>query len=310
MNVYSSIDEAVGKFERSVCAVGNFDGVHLGHKGIFRIMKEESEKRGADSLVITFKNHPRSALYPSEKIRMLTIEEEKINEILSCGIENVIMMNFSVETAQMSPGFFINSILIPSFNIVALIAGYDHALGKNREGNIDHIRNISRGRLDVIEVPPLSIEGHPVSSSKIRSCIMEGEMNTVSDLLGRNYSITGKIIRGFGRGHEIGFPTANIYVNELKLIPADGVYAAFAHHKGVIYKGVLNIGSNPTFGNQNKTIELHILNFSKDIYDEIITVHFVSRMRGEIKFSSVDALICRINDDINNARVILSEEKR
>ncbi|MBP7901780.1 MAG: bifunctional riboflavin kinase/FAD synthetase [Spirochaetes bacterium] len=310
MNVYYSIDEAIGKFERTVCAVGNFDGVHLGHKGIFRIMKEESEKREAESLVITFKNHPRSALYPSEKIRMLTIEEEKINEILSCGIENVIMMNFSGETAQMSPGFFINNILIPSFNVKALIAGYDHALGKNREGNIDHIRNISRGKLDVIEVQPLSIEGHPVSSSKIRSCITEGEMNTVSDLLGRHYSITGKIIRGFGRGHQIGFPTANISVNELKLIPADGVYAVFAQHKGVIYKGVLNIGSNPTFGNQNKTIELHILNFSKDIYDDSITVNFVSRMRGEIKFSSVDALICRINDDIKSARAILSEEKR
>lgn len=308
MNVFYSIDEARGKFERTVCAVGNFDGVHLGHTGIFRKMKEESEKRGAQTLIITFKRHPRSSLYPSESIKMLTLEDEKINVILSCGIDNVLIMDFSRETSQMSPGYFINNILIPSFNVTAIIAGYDHALGKNREGNIDHIKNITHGKLDVIEVPPFSIEGHPVSSSKIRSFVTDGEMESASRFLGRYYSISGKIIKGFGRGRQIGFPTANISVNESKIIPIDGVYAVYAHYNGKKYKGVLNIGSNPTFGNQSTTIELHILKFSKDIYDEVISVHFVSRIRAEIKFSSVDALITQINDDIIKAAELLSED--
>ncbi len=311
MNVFYSVDEAKGKFERTVCAVGNFDGVHLGHTGIFRKMKEESEKRGAETLIITFKRHPRSSLYPSESIKMLTLEDEKISVILSCGIDNVLIMDFSRETSQMSPGYFINNILIPSFNVVAIIAGYDHALGKNREGNIDHIKNITHGKLDVIEVQPYSIEGHPVSSSKIRSFITDGEMESASKFLGRYYSMSGKIIKGFGRGRQIGFPTANISVNESKVIPLDGVYAVYAHyneHNGKTYKGVLNIGSNPTFENQNRTIELHLLKFSKDIYDEVISVNFVSRIRGEIKFSSVDALITQINDDIIKAGELLSED--
>ncbi len=308
MNVFYSIDEARGKFERTVCAVGNFDGVHLGHTGIFQKMKEESEKRGADTLIITFKRHPRSSLYPSESIKMLTLEDEKIQTILSCGIDNILIMDFSRETSQMSPGYFINNILIPSFNAVAIIAGYDHALGKNREGNIDHIKNITYGKLDVIEVQPFSIEGHPVSSSKIRSFITDGEMESASKFLGRNYSMSGKIIKGFGRGRQIGFPTANLSIDDSKIIPIDGVYAVYARYNGKTHKGVLNIGSNPTFGNQSRTIELHILKFSKDIYDEVISVHFVSRIRGEIKFSSVDALITQINDDIAKAGELLSEE--
>jgi len=239
---------------------------------------------------------------------MLSLEDEKINAILSCGIDNVLIMDFSRETSQMSPGYFINNILIPSFNVVAIIAGYDHALGKNREGNIDHIKNITHGKLEVIEVQPFSIGGHPVSSSKIRSFITDGEIESASKFLGRNYSMSGKIIKGFGRGRQIGFPTANLCIDDSKIIPLDGVYAVYAGYNGKTHKGVLNIGSNPTFGNQSRTIELHILKFSKDIYDEIISVHFVSRIRAEIKFSSVDALISQINDDIAKAVELLSEE--
>ncbi|HOU83479.1 MAG TPA: bifunctional riboflavin kinase/FAD synthetase [Spirochaetota bacterium] len=308
MNVFYSIEEARGKFDRTVCAVGNFDGVHLGHTGIFQKMKEEAERRNAETLIITFKSHPRSSLYPSESIKMLSLEDEKINAILSCGIDNVLIMDFSRETSQMSPGYFINNILIPSFNVVAIIAGYDHALGKNREGNIDHIKNITHGKLEVIEVQPFSIGGHPVSSSKIRSFITDGEIESASKFLGRNYSMSGKIIKGFGRGRQIGFPTANLCIDDSKIIPLDGVYAVYAGYNGKTHKGVLNIGSNPTFGNQSRTIELHILKFSKDIYDEIISVHFVSRIRAEIKFSSVDALISQINDDIAKAVELLSEE--
>ncbi|HQQ23572.1 MAG TPA: riboflavin kinase, partial [Spirochaetota bacterium] len=167
---------------------------------------------------------------------------------------------------------------------------------------------ITHGKLDVIEVQPYSIEGHPVSSSKIRSFIADGEMESASKFLGRYYSMSGKVIKGFGRGRQIGFPTANISANESKVIPLDGVYAVYAHYNGKTYKGVLNIGSNPTFENQNRTIELHLLKFSKDIYDEVISVNFVSRIRGEIKFSSVDALITQINDDIIKAGELLSED--
>ena len=301
MNVYNSIDSAKGNISSSVCAIGNFDGVHLGHAGILRKVAEEAQRRNSESLVITFKGHPRKSLYPTEHIRLLTTCGEKAEQIMKNGVENIIILDFSDEIAGLSPGHFINGILIPNFGMKAIVAVYDHAFGKNREGNIDHIRHISSGRFDVIEAEAFSLDGHPVSSSMIRRMIMDGDAASASRYLGRNYSISGHVCRGFARGRRIGFPTANITFDPDKLLPADGVYAAYVTLNSGRYRGVINIGSNPTFSNSERTAEVNIFDFSRDIYGEEITAEFAGRIRGETKFPSVEALADAIKRDIASA---------
>ena len=307
MRIYNSLEEVRGVIGKPVCAVGNFDGVHLGHKAIFSFVSSHAAERGVESCVITFSNHPRQEIYPDEKIHVLTSLDEKISEIDKSGIDNLVLLKFTRELSLQSPGSFIGFAVIDCVGAGVLVAGYDHAIGRNREGDIDHIRNISAGRIDVLQAPPLSIDGRPVSSSRIRSDLSNGDVDSAACLLGRSYSIRGKVVRGFERGRHLGFPTANIMPDDsAKLVPLDGVYAVRVFLRGRTFNAVMNIGKNPTYGNSSRTIEVHIPEFSSDIYDEDLVVEFVKMLRGEITFTSIDDLKSAIRRDIDDALRVLS----
>jgi riboflavin kinase / FMN adenylyltransferase len=287
-----------------VLSLGNFDGVHAGHRTIIEGVRAHSA--GRMSAVMTFRTHPKSFLYPEHPVKILTTAREKVDLIRGIGIDLLIMIDFDSDLAAMSPGHFLNEILIKRLNVKTLVLGYDHAFGKEREGNIDTLKRIAGGRVSFVEVAPVIRDGHPVSSSRIRTLLYDGIVDEASHLLGRNYSITGTVVHGFGRGQKIGFPTANIEKDdENKIVPADGVYAVRCAFGSGVRGGVINIGKNPTFENENRTMELHVFDLDEDLYGKEVTVEFVKMIRAEETFSTVDDLVRQIKSDILAAKDIL-----
>ncbi|MEJ2542518.1 MAG: bifunctional riboflavin kinase/FAD synthetase [Calditrichaceae bacterium] len=292
----------------STCAVtiGTFDGLHLGHKKIIEKLNSIAREKNLCSTLVTFDPHPKIVLKQSDDfhISILTTLDEKKELLAKAGIDRVIIIRFSREFASQSYEQFVKNILIEKIGAQAIVVGYDHAFGKNREGNFNNLKVLSKKyQFELQKVDPIKIEGEIISSSLIRKAIGEGEVDKASHYLGRYYSYSGKVVPGDSRGKQLHFPTANIYNdNQNKQIPASGVYAVDVKYKDSIFKGMLNIGNRPTFGLKGEyTIEVHIHNFNKDIYNENLTVLFKKRLRNEKKFDSVDALIAQLEIDKQNS---------
>jgi riboflavin kinase / FMN adenylyltransferase len=297
---------------RPVVTLGNFDGVHLGHLEIFRAMKriaeEQASAEACSSVVLTFRVHPRKILFPEIELPFLLTLEERLDALAQTGIDAVVLLDFTKEIAQMHAGEFIRSLLVDRLNVSHVVIGYDHAFGKNREGNIDSLLAIgAHYGFGVTQVPPFVSGDNPVSSSRIRDLLNEGDVSHAAQFLGRPYSFTGIISHGFARGREIGFQTANIVPdNPDKLIPCDGVYATHVSFAdGRVCNAITNIGKNPTFEGVARTVETHILDFNADIYGQTLTITFVECIRGEMKFGSVDELVAQIKLDVERAKEIL-----
>lgn len=309
MKVFHHLPEHKNLFVNPVVTIGNFDGVHLGHRKILAALTARSAEVGGEPVVITFSTHPRKILNPEMSIRILTTTEEKVNAIYNCGVTNIIILNFTAHMAQMPAIDFYHEILIGRLDARYLVIGYDHAFGRNREGNFSFLSELSSSSgVEVIRIEPEDRLGRPVSSTWIRSEIEGGNIRTANSLLGWRYLLTGRIVRGAGRGRSLGFPTANIEpVNRDKIIPADGVYAIRARlEDGTLYRGMLNIGTNPTFGNGSRSIEAHLFDFNDSIYDEIITIEFYDRIRDEKRFSSALDLTAQIQNDRETALNLLA----
>jgi riboflavin kinase/FMN adenylyltransferase len=298
--IYNEIPENNGLFVNPVVTIGNFDGVHAGHRKIITELISSSIKHNGDPIVITFKNHPRTLFRPESPCRIVTTPEEKQQILHSLGVNNIIMLQFTRELSNLTADQFYNELLINRLKMKEIVIGHDHAFGKNREGNIDYLMKLSeKTGIIVTRVEEELCSDKVISSTFLRDEIDKGNMDIAAALLGMRYSLTGKVIKGEGRGKGLGFPTANILPdNSEKIVPGNGVYAAsIKFSDNSVYYGMLNIGYNPTFHGKRQSIEINIFDFHKDIYGETVTIEFFNRIRDEVKFDSVDSLIKQIKSD-------------
>lgn len=313
LKIYTDIPDNDGLFKNPVVTIGNFDGVHTGHKKIIEKLIESAEAHNGTPIVITFKNHPRTVFHPESVCRMITTVEEKQKALFSLGINNIIMLNFTKEFSNLTADQFYNELLIGRLKVKELVIGYDHAFGKNREGNIDYLMKLSEKTGIIInQVEEEICNEEIISSTFLRNEIDNGNMKTVSKLLGRKYSLSGKVVKGAGRGKKIGFPTANIVPDfSEKIVPGNGIYAAAVYfNDGSYYYGMLNIGYNPTFNGKDRSIEINIFDFNKDIYNEIITLEFIEKIRSEKKFNSAESLAEQLKKDEITIRTICKDYQK
>jgi len=290
----------------SVVTVGTFDGLHLGHREIIGKVRETALNSGLKSTLVTFETHPKTVLIPGfgDKLRVLCSNDEKLSQLQSCGLDQVVILRFDQRMARMTYPEFIDSVLLELLQTRVLIMGYDHSFGRNRDGNFTAVRQyLARKEVLVEQVQPFHIGDEIVSSSRIREYLNTGKIEQANALLGRRYSLSGTVIRGEGRGRLLNFPTANLSVESGKIIPFPGVYACAVQIGGSTFRGMLNIGTKPTFSAESKMqVEVHIIDFNKNIYDETVTVLFMRRLRSEIKFTTAGELIRQLEIDKNESQ--------
>lgn len=311
MNIYRDISE-INFLKETVITLGTFDGIHLGHQQIIKKVVECSEKENLRNIVITFHPHPRKVINPELNIKLLTTTDEQIKILEQLGVENLFVINFTKEFSQLSPEEFVKEYLINKIGVRKIVIGYDHHFGKGRGGNVDFLISLSnKYDFEVFQIQPFLIDNEPVSSTKIRTAIEAGDIHKANKMLGRPYSFSGIVIEGDKRGRELGYPTANIQLNdEDKLLPQIGIYAVIVILNGVEYKGLLSIGRRPTFYSNGIVIpEVYIYDFTDDIYGQEIKINVIEKLRGEEKFSSAEELIKQMNLDRENGLKVLNQFK-
>ena len=291
-----------------VITQGTFDGVHFGHRKILRHVVSEAREIDGVSVLLTFYPHPRLVLYPDDnELKLLTTIEEKVELVSAIGIDYLIIIPFTQELSRLRASDFVRDILVEQLHISKLIIGYDHRFGRNREGGLKEMIQFSETyNFKLEEIPPQDIEDSIVSSTKIRKALLDGDVHLAKEYLGDLYTISGKVEEGLQRGTTIGYPTANVRVgSSFKLIPKNGVYAVWVYIDKIRYAGMLNIGYNPTFEGKKWSMEVHILNFNKNIYHHKILISFHSRIREEMKFENVTSLVNQLTKDEKKIRSIL-----
>ncbi len=306
MDIYYGLDD-IGYYSNVVAALGNFDGVHLGHRQLIRKAIEKSQQLRGTTAVLTFDPHPLKILDPEFSPPMLLSKEEKIKKLSELGAELLIIIPFSKEFARLTPQEFIKDILAEKLNAKGVVIGYNYTFGFKGQGTPEILSALAADySIETIVVPPVTYQGVEVSSTFIRSLLVKGEVHEAQRFLGYYPFILSEVVAGDQRGRNIGFPTANLEPGEEVLIPANGVYAVRVYIGEEIFKGVANIGLRPTFKlDKPRNIEIHIFDFSNDIYGRKVKVEFVHRIRGEKKFESVQELISQIAEDAGKAREVL-----
>ncbi|MFT6054463.1 MAG: riboflavin kinase/FMN adenylyltransferase [Roseivirga sp.] len=299
MKIHLGIKD-ISELSNSVVTSGTFDGVHIGHQKILARLRQAANEINGETVVITYWPHPRMVLKPWDtSLKLLSTFPEKATLLEQYGVDHLVKVPFTPEFAQMSSEEYIKVILNERVHTKKLIIGYDHRFGKNREGCLETLQDFApKYNYEVEEIPRQDIDAIGVSSTKIRKALETGDVKTANEYLGRPYAVTGMVVHGKKLGRTIGYPTANIHVKEnFKLIPADGIYAVKVCNKYRKRDGMLNIGNRPTIGGSDKTIEVHIFDFSDDIYDSEISVEFIDLIRKEEKFESVDLLKAQLQKD-------------
>jgi riboflavin kinase/FMN adenylyltransferase len=306
MRVIKDINDISEDLNDSFITIGNFDGIHLGHQSIFRKLVGESKQISRKSIVMTFDPHPKKIIHPERRpFFLLTQLDEKLKIIESFGIDAAIVITFSEEFSRLSAEEFVEDILWKRLHVRKVFIGYDYAFGRNAAGNAQFLRTFgTKFGFEVEEIGVFKVDDTIVSSTNIRLSILDGNVGLASKMLGRPYSVSGTVIKGYGRGTKIGYPTANI--ESEKVIPAIGVYVVVIEMEGNKYEGIINIGRNPTFGNEGISAEVHFLDFRGNIYGRKLEISFIERLRNEIKFESPDMLVGQIKKDIVDARKILA----
>ena len=299
MKIYHNLDDFV-KLKYAVVTSGTFDGVHLGHQKILNRLKEIASRNGGETVVITFWPHPRLVLYPNDtKLKLLNTFEERIELIKEQGIQHVLRIPFTKEFSNISSLDFIQNILVEKIGTRKLVIGYDHRFGKNREGSFEQLQlNGPKFGFDVEEIPRQELEQVGISSTKIRAALESGDIEAANHLLGRPFSITGRVVAGKKLGRMLGYPTANIDLDShFKLIPSQSIYAVLVEYEHTTYKGMLYIGLRPTIGGMYQTIEVNIFDFDREIYGDMLTIKFIKNIRQDIKFTDLEALKKQLSID-------------
>ncbi|HKL48707.1 MAG TPA: bifunctional riboflavin kinase/FAD synthetase, partial [Desulfuromonadales bacterium] len=279
MRIIRDLSELSVPLENTVVTIGNFDGVHLGHREIFRRVVTRAHRIGGTSVVFTFVPHPLKVLDPQRAPRLINSYAEKERLIEASCIDVLVCAPFSREFAAMSASRFVEEILVGKLGVRHMIVGYDYAFGRHREGDLPFLQR--KGRefgFSVEELKPITADSTVYSSTRIRRMLMNGRVADVVDYLGRHYTVEGRVVGGERRGKKLGFPTANLET-EKDLLPKPGVYAVKVRRGDSLLDGVVNIGSNPTFGAEGFSVEVHLLDFSEEIYDENLRLYFIERLR-------------------------------
>ena len=310
MEVIRGSQEIPESLKCAFVTIGNFDGVHLGHRFIFRRLVEEAHREGRAAVAISFDPHPKMVLHPERRpFYLVTSLEEKIRLLAGLGIDAFILIPFSVEYARTTAEAFVQDILWERLRIRRILIGHDYTFGRGKEGNEAFLTEAgSRLGFEVEVMNAFCVGDTVISSTKIREALLAGEVRFAATLLGRPYNLSGRVISGNHRGVRLGFPTANIAPDK-ELVPARGVYAVRILREGKRHDGVVNIGFNPTFADGKRSVEVHIFDFHEDIYGEPIEILFIERIRDEVRFESPEKLIAQIGRDIDRARKILKSEK-
>lgn len=295
------IDIFNSKIEQPLAlTIGFFDGVHLGHRYLVSELSDCAKKRGLATAVLTFRTHPRQVLHSDYIPSLLTTTDEKIALLKETGVDYVVLTEFTQELSLLSAQEFMR-LLHDKLNVRCLMIGYDHRFGHNRSENFeDYVGFGKEIGIEVIQSSPLVIGGLNVSSSAVRKTISEGDVAKAARLLGREYSLTGTVVKGFQVGRTIGYPTANIAYDDCRLLPKDGVYAARVTVDAHVYDAMLYIGSRPTVNTGKISVEAYLFDFSDDIYDKEVNVNFVERIRESIKFDSIEELKKQLEKDEMN----------
>lgn len=305
MDIIIGIENIRRKFRNPVLTLGNFDGVHLGHQRIFADLRQEAREIDGEAVVFTFDPHPLRILNPQRCPPAITPFKQKLMLLQKLGIDVVIVAAFDLDLANLTPEAFVKGVLVDKIKTKKILVGYNYFFGKDRKGNVEMLKRLGRKYgFEVKVVDAMTVNDIPVSSSKIREFIQNGKMPEAAQLLGRNYLLIGKVIWGAHRGKKLGFPTANLEVLN-GLYPKTGVYAVEVIMGDKLYPGVADVGYNPTFGENPLSVEVHILDFARDIYGEEIQLIFHERIRDERAFESPESLAEQIGRDIDAARKIL-----
>jgi riboflavin kinase/FMN adenylyltransferase len=296
------------KVKNAVVTIGTFDGVHIGHQTIISRMISIAKKINGEIVLITFDPHPRIVLQKDANVKLLTTIKERIILLEKSGVDHLIIIPFDKIFSKLTSLEFIKDVLVDKVGTKRLVIGYDHHFGRNREGSFSHL--IKYGPVygfDVEEIPPQEINFINISSTKIRHAIQKGLVSKAVDYMGHCYSLSGEVIKGEQIGRSIGFPTANIKVeNSNKLIPKEGVYAVRVRIDNKTFPGMLNIGYRPTVGRNNKlSIEVNIFDFKMDIYGEILNIEIIEHVRNEIEFNNFNDLKIQLEQDLKECEKIL-----
>ncbi len=300
----ADLPDALGN---AVVTVGNFDGVHRGHRELLRVLKGAAAERGAVSVVVTFEPHPLKVLTPEREFRLITTYGEKERLLAESSVDYLVVLPFTREFAACSAQSFVRDVLVGRLGMRCLVIGYDYAFGRNREGDVELLRLLGTEHGFTVQVlEQVGDGGIAFSSSVVRELIGRGDVRGVVPLLGRYFSVGGRVVHGFHRGKGLGFPTANIEAEE-ELLPGPGVYAVKVAGDGWLRDGACNVGDNPTFQGRRITVEAHLLDFDGDLYGQCLRVYFVDRIREERAFTSLPALQEAIAHDVARCRALLRD---
>jgi riboflavin kinase/FMN adenylyltransferase len=291
----------------AVVTIGTFDGVHRGHREVLEEIGRRAAQLGGRSILVTFHPHPLRIVRPEHAPPLLTTVTEKRDILAQSGLEYVVFVPFTRTLQRYPARRFVEEILVGRLGMRELVIGYDHGFGRDREGSVDTMRQIGAEQgfaVDVVKA--VQVEGEPISSSRIRRLLAEGDVAAAAPLLGRGYTLEGVVVRGERKGRELGFPTANIQVGDPeKLLPREGIYAVHGWVRGERLPGLLHLGPRPTFAGFAPTVELWLMDWSGDIYGDRVRVEFVERIRDVLPFTSIDALVQAMHGDAARGREIL-----
>lgn len=309
MNVFSNINEFKAQ-KQTIVTLGTFDGVHKGHQAILAHLIDNSKKENLESLVLTFFPHPRVVISETSTLKLLNTIAEKQELFSKIGIDNFVIHPFTQEFSELTAEEFVKKILVDQFNCAKIIIGYDHRFGKNRAADFNDLKNFGvKYGFEVEAISAQQIDAISISSTKIRKALEEGEIELANSYLGYPYMLSGKVVKGNQLGRTIGFPTANIHIEEIyKLVPKIGVYAVSIDVNSSTYQGMMNIGTRPTINGKEIAIEVHIFNFDENIYDTFVIINIFKKLRDEQKFESLDFLKNQLDQDKLNAFAYFTTE--
>ena len=288
------------QIKSSVITIGTFDGVHVGHQQIIHRLVDTARKNDLQALVLTFFPHPRMVIQNDANIKLINTIDEKAKQLEQLGVDHLVVKEFTKSFSRLTALEYVRDILVNKLKVKHIIVGYDHHFGRNRTANINELKEFGAFYdFEVTEIEPQEVDDVAVSSTKIRSAILEGNILTANKFLGYNFMLTGTIIKGKGLGKTLDFPTANIQIEAAyKLIPKHGVYVVKSQIKGVEVFGMMNIGKNPTVSEGNQTkIEVHFFDFSANLYGAVLKIELLDHLRSEIKFPNIEALKLQLEKD-------------
>ena len=298
MKIHNGFD-SFKKLSKAVVTTGTFDGVHRGHRKILNSLINIGKLTNSETVLVTFLPHPRIVLFPDQELKLINTMDENIALFQAYDIDHIIFQSFDKDFSRITSLEYIRDILLQKIGLKDLVIGFNHHFGRNREGSLLNLQEYADlYEFNIHEMDPYNLDNISISSTKIRNAIKSGNIGLVNNYLGYVFHVSGLVVKGKGVGRNIGFPTANIDINDKnKILPREGVYAVNILYNEYQYRGMLNIGRNPTFDNNKLSIEVNIFEFNKSIYGELITIKFISRIRNEKKFKSIDDLKYQLSID-------------